>query len=255
MKGVIVILIVLAVSVSTHAATTLIYDPGGSSGAVIQAAMADLGIAYDLRNSLNPVTALDLGSHDVLVIGWNDSGDMGGVGPLAGGITGNILLTGHNADWHVEYGNNAGSPDPGDAAEAAATRFLSQAITFAQCGAGTGLVALGDYSTAFSYLPVLWGISATGSLAEETVSAFTASAVNSGVYASLTPSDMSGWNSSYRARFEGWDSEFVPFELGDADGDDVVTIARIVSIPDPGAIILGSLGLSLVGYCRCRRAM
>jgi len=251
MKRLITICLLLLFASSAYAAPTLVYDGGGPQ-ASIQQAMADLGIAFDLRTSAIPVTLADLASHNLLVIGWNLGGNMTGISApvLASGITGNILLTGHDADVHTEYGYDSGPPDPGDAVEAAATKFLSQAMSFATAGGGTGLVALGDYSTAFSYLPSAWGISATGGLLGESVSGFYQAGLDSGVYAGLTPLQMSNWGQSYHATFSDWGAGFQAFEHGCTP---IITIGYVV--PAPGAILLGGIGVALVGWLRRRRAL
>lgn len=215
---------------------TLVYDGGGPES-VVQQAMTDLGIAFDLRGPGNPVTAADLASHNLLVIGWNYAGDMSGLDPdvLEDGITGKKLLTGHDADWHSVHGYDSGPG--GDAVDAAATKFLSQAISFAR-GSRTGLVALADYSTAFSYLPSEWGISAVGGLSKDTIDLFTNEGIASGVYNGLTPADMSNWGASYHASFTGWGDQFVPFEIGGDTMADMVTIAT----PEPATICILGLG-------------
>jgi hypothetical protein len=233
--------LVILLAVNGYAAETLVYDGGGPQ-AGIQNAMTALGIPYDLRGPGNPVTAGDLASHNLLVVGWNYGGDMSGIQPsvLAGGITGNILLTGHDPDYHAALVPPL----------AAATTFLSQAISFARGGNGTGLVALGDYSTAFSYLPPEWGISATGGLMKDDIDFFTPEGQASGVYDGLTPANMSGWQVSYHATFDTWGS-LVPFEVGGVNRADVVTIGGIV-VPAPGALLLGSIGALLIGWLRRR---
>ncbi len=239
-----VIGLIVLLAANGYAAETLVYDGGGPQ-AGIQNAMTALGIPYDLRGPSNPVTAGDLVSHNLLIIGWNYDGDMSGIlsSVLAGGITGNVLLTGHDPDYHGALT----PPLP------AATTFLSQAISFARGGSGTGLVALGDYSTAFSYLPAEWGISATGGLAREDVDFFTAEGLASGVYDGLTPADMSNWQASYHVTFDTRGS-LAPFEVGGFTQADVITIGGAV-IPAPGALLLGSIGAVLIGWLRRRRAL
>jgi hypothetical protein len=250
MKKLLTVLVLLILAATSFGSSVLVYDGGGSAG--IQAAMTELGIAFDLRNAAAPVTAGDLTSHGLLVVGWNEGGDMSGLSGsvLGAGITGNMLLTGHDADWHVVHGWDSGSG--GDAVDAAATAFLSQAIAFAEGGGGTGLVALGDITTGFSYLPTSWGISATGGLIRDTVTSFTAAGLASGVYAGLTPADMSGWGNSYHASFNSY-AGFDAFELdGSIAGAPpyVVTIGRGAPVvPEPASIMSLFAGLALHQGC------
>ena len=202
---------------SLNGASTLVYDSGNGN---IQEAMNILGISFELRTSSDPVTTEDLYTHDILVVGWNDGGDMSGLDPdiLAIGIKGRILLTGHDADYHTVYG------------PAAAETFLAQAIDYVLDGSGTGLVALGDYVTAFSYLPDEWGILVIGGQIGDIITSFTTEGLASGVFDGLTPEDMSNWGNSYHAIFTAWGAEFVSFELG-GTGEDVVTIAKARRCP------------------------
>jgi hypothetical protein len=197
-------------------------------------------MVFDLRNPGNPVTAADLASHSVLVAGWNYLGDMSGLSPsvLAAGITGNVLLSGHDPEVHAPWGNTS------------AGTFLAQAVWFGQAGSGTGLVALADYSEAFAWLPESWGVSATGGFSAEKVSSFTSAGLASGVYAGLTPAGMSNWSQSYHARFNAWSSSFAAFELGNGDTE-IVTIGGVV--PEPATILL--LGLGGITLLRRRRTL
>ncbi|MFA6426452.1 MAG: hypothetical protein WCW64_09785, partial [Phycisphaerae bacterium] len=88
--------------------TFLVYNPD-PSGDIIRDAMLDLGITnYDRRGYVNgedfvDVNATDLASHDILIVGSNFYGDTTGLhsGVLAAGITGRVILTGHDADLHI----------------------------------------------------------------------------------------------------------------------------------------------------------
>jgi parallel beta-helix repeat protein len=84
------------------------------------------------------------------------------------------------------------------------------------------------------YLPQEWGISTTDGN-REIIHSFTLEGLASGVYDGLTTDVMGGWNQSYHYVFSIGSSPFVPFELGNSDGNDIVTVSRIY----PSSIALG----------------
>jgi hypothetical protein len=239
--------LLLAGGGSSLAAPYLVYDPGGDQDHV-QAAMTTLGFTYDVRNAANPVTAADLASHAAVVVGWSASGfDMSGLDPtvLASGITGNRILTGHDADYHTW----AGVP--------AAAVFMQRAVLFAGAAAGPGFLAfpVADPNAPFSYLPSAWGISSFDALVSENIDQVTPAGVASGLYAGLSLGDLSNWGESFHAAFTGWDPSFSAFEIGHDPTGAVVTIGTTVTpveiVPEPSAILL--LGIGLVGLAAARR--
>ena len=115
----------------------LVYDPHGSSNSDIQKAMTELGITdYELRTASNPVTQNDLNTHDILIVGWNSGGYMGGLSSvdIETGINGRVLLTGHDADYHTAN-TLAYTPK--------AKTFMAQSISYILNGSGTGLLMWG----------------------------------------------------------------------------------------------------------------
>ena len=259
MKKTVFILSLFLLVNHSFASSTLVYDGGGQQ-ARIQQALTVLGISYDLRNAANPVTRDDLVSHNLLIAGFNLNGDMSGLSAsvLANGITGNIIITGHDADVHTVEGPDL-SHNPSLPQGVAASTFLSQAIAMARRADSTGFIALADFSTNFSYLPNDWGILALGGLNAadnegEIVTSFTTRGLESGIYEGLTPADMSNWVQSYHNYFTTWASDFSPLELGLIGQDEVViTVAHI--IPAPAAVILTMVGVGMLGWLRRYRAL
>ncbi|UCG59074.1 MAG: hypothetical protein JSU70_06110, partial [Phycisphaerales bacterium] len=74
MKKLMTILVAILVAANAYAAPIVVYDPG--TDGTVQTAMTNLGYAYALRTAAVPVTAADLVGCDVLVVGWNWTGDM-----------------------------------------------------------------------------------------------------------------------------------------------------------------------------------
>jgi hypothetical protein len=219
------------------AADTLLYDPG--SDGYIDSVLTNLGITYDLRSSTVPVTAADLASHSLLIVGWNSGGDVSGLpsSVLASGITGRILLSGHDPDFHGYGGNQA------------CLQFIVQSMAFARRGGGTGMVCFGDPSLSSTWLPVAWGITGL-SYSSDNVTAITPAGVSSGVYNGLTVASMSNWGTAYHETFSAYGSTFKALELSDNGG--AVTVAT----PEPATltlIVLGGLGILARRRARARR--
>jgi hypothetical protein len=237
---------------SVNALPYLVYQSGGSQY-VLDQAMNQLGFSYDVRNASNPVTAEDLssGNYEALIVGWSASGfDMSGLDSdiLTAGITGNKILTGHDADYHTVYGS------------AAAATFMERAVLFAGAADTTGILAFPIYTnTPFSYLPSAWGITSFGNLVSETITDITDAGDASGLYAGLTLGDLSNWGNSFHAGFTSWDSSFQVFEIGSTPEGTNVTIGTTVkpviidSVPEPATMLL--LGSGLLGLAGLRRRL
>jgi hypothetical protein len=236
---------------SANAAPYLVYDPGGTgSQNQVTNAMTDIGLAYDLRNAGSPVTDSDIASHVALIVGFSLDGDYSGLAGanLAADITGNKLVTGHDADFHTAVG------------VAAAKTLFDRYVLFAGGSAGNpGILAFPAWGAThaanpFDYLPATWGLTSTGNLFEETITSITAAGVSSGLYSGLTTAVLSNWGQSYHAVFNTWDG-LTQFEIGSYNNGSVVTIGTTVtpiSVPEPSAILLFGAGLAGIGLLRKR---
>ena len=89
--------------------TFLVYNTGGSQASIIDAMEYILGRELDEDTEIRTaelgkhVTPNDLATHDILIVGWNWQGDTSGLDDetLAAGITGRVILSGHDLDFHT----------------------------------------------------------------------------------------------------------------------------------------------------------
>jgi hypothetical protein len=222
---------VFAIGTGPAKAAYLVYDSGGWQDSIVQA-MTICGFTFDVRNAANPVTAADLASHQALVIGWSAGGyDMTGLNSadLAAGITGNIILTGHDADFHTAQGVSA------------ARQFMTRSVQFAGAASGCGILAFPQGYAAFPYLPTAWGASSFNGLQSDSIDQVTPAGAASGLYTGLSLADLSNWDESFHAGFTAWDPSFSSFEVGSPPFGTDVTIGRTktpLDTPDGGATIL-----------------
>jgi hypothetical protein len=197
--------------------------------------LESLGIfRYAVRDVDNPVTVADLDANDILIIEYYDSTydpcyyNILGLNPiiLSTGITGRIVITGHDPDWHMWRGTTGSE---------AGAKFLENAINWVKADSGTGLIVLADGGPErFRYLPQAWGISATspnpyGSdehFNDEYIDRFTDAAVAAKLFDGLDCNDMSYWDDSFHDVFTEWGSDFMPMEFGGTSHEDVITLAR-----------------------------
>lgn len=107
----------------------LVYNPGGDYACIKEAMQHILGSAFDPNTDVrtsdmgNQVTPEDLATHDILIVGaaFSNSNTSGlHTDDLAAGITGRIILTGHDPDYHITHTPTS----------AAAEQFLIQAIDY-----------------------------------------------------------------------------------------------------------------------------
>jgi hypothetical protein len=208
----------------------MIYDCDGDEDS-IQDAMDEIGImSYTVCNAASPVTLAGLNSHDILIVGWDGGGgDKGGLSAsvLGQGITGQIILSGHDSDYHtVNPPDEHPNPDAGEI-------FFIQEIEYILNGSGTGLIVCADIDNNFNWLPASWGVSSSIVADETKVSLITQAGRDSGIYDGLTPGYLSGWGQSYHNDFTQWGKYFEAFELGN-EGQDVVTIGTTINALDLG---------------------
>jgi hypothetical protein len=252
LAGIACLLVLVGGAYHADSAEYLVFDPGGYESS-IQGALTALGLTYDVRDNSHPVTAADLATHRALIVGWGGGGgSYSGLSQnvLGTGITGNILITTQDPDFHIVHGYASGAEGNSAAVVAAATRFMQNIIAFAGSGQGTGLVAIPGYSASpFPYLPSEWGIQATGQLNLNEVDFFTPAGLASSLYTGLSASDMSNWGDSYHAILNQWGANFSLFEVAGDSRDHSVTVAFNHSVPEPTTLIFLFAGLlGLIGF-------
>jgi len=193
----------------------LIYDCQGGENSIAQA-MTQIGLTYTVRNSSNPVTMNDLTNHDVLIVGWSSGGDKSGLDTsiIEQGITGRVILSGHDSDYHTVNG------------PAYAETFFIQEIEYVLQGEGTGLIVCADIDDNFNWLPESWGVTAEVNGGQH-VTAITQDGWDSGVYDDLDPNKLSNWGTAYHNTFEHTGFAFRTFEID--DDNRAVTIASPAS--------------------------
>lgn len=235
-----------------YAVDYLVYQPGGSQDS-IAAAMTAHGFSFDVVTAatFNPAA---ISGYKALIVGWSVGGDYTGLSnngaAVNAAITGNKLITGHDADFHSNAGN------------AAASALFERYVLFAGGSPGNpGILAFPQWAAdAFGYLNAAWGITSTGFLTQETITSITADGVASGLYAGLTTADLSNWGQSYHGVFDSFDSTiFDVFEIGSFRDGSPVTIGTTVTpiivgpVPEPSTFIL--LGMGLAGFVALRKRM
>jgi hypothetical protein len=195
----------------------LIYESSSSENR-IRLAMEKIGITvYTVCDRMHPVTTELLNSHDILIVGWDSSSSTANkdglvTSAIEQGITGRVILSGHDSDYHTVMG------------PVAAELFFIQEIDYVLKGGGTGMVVCADPQAFFAWLPESWGVVCNQDGGGATISSFTQDGLDSGIYDDLTPTLMSNWGQSYHNTFASWGTGFKVFERGTND-QHVVTIA------------------------------
>lgn len=212
---VVFLLTVMIFLATSQASPLLIYGVGNHTLETLRM----LGLSYDFRDPANPVTVDDLANHEVLIVGSLYPSYASGLSPaVLESISGNVILTGHDVDYHAWYG------------EVAAQKFFTQAIDFASAGSGIGLFSISDLDGGFFYLPTNYNVGSTSQIGDD-IALITADGLASELYDGLSAADMSGWGASYHICFTNWNGTLLtPWEY--SNGGHVITLGYI-SVPEP----------------------
>lgn len=177
----------LPVALTDPNAAYLVFIAGDST---IVGAMENIGATnVRYRSNSQPVTSEDWDWCDIVILGSNDGGDsVSGIKArdIETGITGRVVLSGHDVDLHA-------SDVYSGSVKWAAQVFFIQTINYVLAGEGKGLIGFGDTDSGFEWAPQSWELAYTKEFNLNTVLSFTEAGAASGVFEHLTPTLMSDW--------------------------------------------------------------
>jgi hypothetical protein len=213
--------------------------------------------------------AMPSGSFNVLVVAspqgdWNPNpnyGPLGAAGLTSASFGSRVMLTGQDADWHV---NNS----PGAASFDGPRGFLRDAVSWAGSGTGLGLVMLGDtgVGTAGSEDFGFSGFTALDTATDDVQ--IPASEASFPINGGLTSAGLSNWSTSAHVGFTALNTtDWLGINLNGAVPGDFVTIVTASTagggtgggsaVPEPSTWVMmlaGFAGFGFLGYRKTLKA-
>lgn len=178
---------------------------------------------YVTASTFSTMSAAQISSYDAVFVGWeSDYSGFRTNASWSSAITGNILISGQDPDYHNRYS------------------VMRNMLDYAMAGSGTGFVALADYASLFNWTPWVSG-GAFSAHADDV--RITPGMAGHMVNAGLSDGNLSSWGNARHVAFSAVPAGF--YSVTQTAAGQAVTVVKDApaTVPEPGTVALVLLGL------------